>query len=472
MAAVTGRARQSNWWERLGEGSRGFTAAVLRTALATFWLVFAIALWATWIQTVRTHKPEIHIDVTAVIFSVILLLLTFFLLTGFEFAYTDLRDKDPDQVSPTLRDSLRDMQANEDLLYQTREWLGVLLIVGFAVLAEFKAIYVPFLGNRDWRFTFSVLFTTFPLVWFAQGPAKHVALADSETFLRRTRFMWPLIKGIGTLLRALQVQFVSHIAVGRWVKRARRNLPPSNATYYVSSLKRYGYALHELTETATISKDGAISISQRGILHAVAGQRSNFWRAFSFDSDVRVATARVSVLRAFHLPIPGERLDEICAQIDATNSTRALPKGYIEVAPSAFKTTNKLDTNNPKRIIFDISAPFEFPDSGRNLAFLIEYEIDVESEPASFSTTVGTAEWFARNFDFPCRSYELTLRVAPDSPVKMAWPNVSVKFLENRHQIEEFRINPRVVAESSSVIRLSIPYPLPAAIYTLHWKLW
>ena len=129
-------------------------------------------------------------DITGLVLVAGMILVGFFFVAGLEIAYTDLRDKDPGQVSSNVRALLKDMQQHEEIVYVAREWLGVILIVIFAYISDFETIFIPWLGERHWRLRFTLLFTTVPLTWLAQGPAKRLAARNSEQFLSFARPMW------------------------------------------------------------------------------------------------------------------------------------------------------------------------------------------------------------------------------------------------------------------------------------------
>ena len=89
------------------------------------------ALIATWINTMmRRNLLEVaHTDVIGMCVVAVFLLLLFFAVSGLEIAYTDLRDKDPRQLASALQPLITEMQSHEDVVYEAREWLGVVLIV-------------------------------------------------------------------------------------------------------------------------------------------------------------------------------------------------------------------------------------------------------------------------------------------------------------------------------------------------------
>lgn len=444
---------------------------------AVVWSMLVVALGMTWVKTLKNSQTLG--DITAECLFALFLLFAFFLIAGLEIAYTDLRDKDPDQLDTVVQPLVAEMQKQEDVVYESREWLGVLLIFAFTYISYFDAIFIPWVGRRGgrWALLFNLLFTTFPLVLIAQGPAKYFAARNSEAFLRFTaKFTWPVFRIVGWIVRFLELRTLSRtvarllmpIVIG---KGYRRNLPPSRAAFYVSALKSYGYALHYLKETILIEADGTAVLKQTGLIHVVSGGRSSFTRSWEFDSPPDLKKVDIKVLRACNLPQPGERVADLCSQIEPFLRGDPLPKDYSIVDHSNFKTTATLDKDNPNKVVCEISSAIELPDGPLgSRAFLLEFEAQVTSNGRTFDMKEGGMESHFRLFAFPCRRYELEMSMKGRQFGK---PTVPVTFQNSPHLQEDKRATAALVPSGDGTsLACRLDYPLPAAKYEVQWEMW
>lgn len=430
-------------------------------ALAAFWLMFAIALWATWVDTVRTHGAKEHLDIFLFFVSAALLLLFIFLLTGFEFAYTDLRDKDPAQVRTSIQSLLVDLQAHEDLLYETREWIGVLLIVGFAILAEFDVIYIPWFGARNWKFIFSILFTTLPLVWFAQAPAKQLAIANSENFLQKTRWIWPVLKLTGKAVNMMQLHSVTYITVERLDQEGSPQSRPEQFGVLRERPKALWLRAAPLFEIVKIDSVGAVSIEQFGTFHIVSRARTRFKRIMLFSSEVRNGS-KGEIARGWHAPAPSEKLQEIEKEIEDASR---LPENRVSMA--AFRRRLSVTGENTE---FEIECRPE--STGGNRALLVEYVFSASSADKSFKILPGEQDWYEITFKFPYRLYQAAIQLDQELQCRFGTVIKSARFEGNDHPSEADRIVCKVEGEDGKTLTLSIEYPLPGAVYRVSWINW
>jgi ammonia channel protein AmtB len=93
-----------------------------------------IGLLIFWLDGILRHDDWLKASLAMLVWFSLLFLL--FVLTGFEVAYTDLRDKDAEQVKQELRELLIDMQSKEECLYQAKEWATLFVTVCLALLTE------------------------------------------------------------------------------------------------------------------------------------------------------------------------------------------------------------------------------------------------------------------------------------------------------------------------------------------------
>src|SRR5438270_12672103 len=123
------------------------------------WLMIAFSIAYIWVETLISHQK----DVIKYLSLELALLVLLALIAGFEIAFTDLRDKDPLQLDPKLRRLLTEMQQNESVVYDAREWFGVVLIVLISLICELDPVFEPHfdilskfvrfrIDRKTWRF--------------------------------------------------------------------------------------------------------------------------------------------------------------------------------------------------------------------------------------------------------------------------------------------------------------------------------
>jgi hypothetical protein len=297
--------------------------------LATItWTCLGVFLAYAWYISLRAAGHDGFLYVI----SEIMVLSALGVIAGVEVSFIELRDKDLAQVSDKVRPTLRKMQDAGDDVFRAREWLGVALIFLLTYLCEFEWKFphfavqaahrthksIPWLGlnHEHSKFVMSILFTTLPLVWIAQAPAKYLCFWNSEKFLRHTRFSWIFLQATISLTNCFHLNTVTELLVSpfrsHWESQ-KRNLPPSDAAHYVASLKRYGYGMHDLDEEILIHKDGSTTITQTCIMHLVAGKSDSFLRTLTCAQPC--LDANVEFLDSFRCALPAETLQDIDAQV-------------------------------------------------------------------------------------------------------------------------------------------------------------
>lgn len=405
-----------------------------------------------------------------------MLLFAFFATSGLELAYTDLRDKDPMQVTDIVCTRLTALQKSEAELYEAREWLGVVLIAALSLLSDFdKAVQIgiPFTQISIWHPLFSLVFTTFPIIWVAQGPAKRLAIRNSPAFLERFYYpIWPVIRAVGSVVEALGLSLPSETVYGLLIALMRpfqkdRDLTVSESSFYVTSLKRYGYGLHLLAGRLDNSPGRIWNADTKGLIHVVSGPRESFTRTVEFGSNVK--KAKIRILKACRIGGPPEKIEKLCDQLDRFDCDAESGPPCDEVlSASDIEATHLIDTN---RVTFKIKAPRELP--VEHGAFVLVYELTVEWAENGFVIAPGGEDYYWKKFDFPCREFKTTIVLKGEHEIRFARQRPEVTFQESPHPAETERFKRLVKWEDSgSKLSMQRRYPLPGAKYAIYWDTW
>ena len=154
-------------------------------------------LWAVWIFLVIIYVATIAAlcaegHYSALIFAVVNLACGVFLFfaEGFEIAFAMLWSI-RDSVEADIRDSLRDLNP-EFVLAQRQVIVVVTITIVSLTTSALEWIVIPGFGkvqSYGAPYFFSLLFTTFSLLWFAQVFPKRIAARSAERFWRFSHWL-------------------------------------------------------------------------------------------------------------------------------------------------------------------------------------------------------------------------------------------------------------------------------------------
>src|SRR5207249_7416638 len=158
----------------------------------------------------------------------------------------------------------------------------------------------------------------------------------------------------------------------------KRNLPPSESAFFVSSLKRYGYALYRLYENVEIRADGRCRFRQKGVMYLQQGRRLRFTQFLRFES--KIEQFEFPAVRLYPAPLIGEKLDEMAAQMNMVWKNKLLESFKLkEVSTKTFRKRFESDRNDSYKLWCLIESPCELPEELRfNPSSLAELKADSE----------------------------------------------------------------------------------------------
>jgi hypothetical protein len=444
----------------------------LLTAMA--WIFTSIALVSIWLSSLSHERKSIGWYLLILLGS----LFGLWLASGIEIAYTDLRDKAAEQIrDDKVRALLVSMQSYGQLVYEAREWITVILVVLLTYASDLDSIHIPFTQvfetSSKWRFFFTLIFTTVPAVWFAQAPAKQLAVNNSTAFIDHFSIGWTLFRVMIWIIEFLRLRTISewiyHSLPTSW--QTSRNLAPSKPASYMSSLQAYQYALHDLVDHVTIHQDGSAELVQHGTLHIISDVRDGFTR--KFDLTGKPQSSKIEITAAFSLHALRERVEENCATIDRLKEGGTVDRcGRLDTKGFRKDIIEKHNADAPggSTISFEMQAPFNLKQLPGVKAMAFAYRLEFRTAPGNSPTTANTTDWQSMLFRFPCRHYKCTISLAPGVPTHFAVAEMEVRIGEDRQTQEEEAVVVRT--ESLDKLSFEVSYPLPSAKYRLQWKYW
>jgi hypothetical protein len=440
--------------------------------------------------------------------SVILLVL-YLVVEAMEIALTQLTAGASDSIPNRDQALIADIGKNSDLFYEAREWLVILLIIGLTIFSDFEKLY---LGNslvitsRGASVAFSLVFTTVIVVWIAQSPGKTNARKDPVRWMELCAKLWPPLKVLGSAMEQAGL-----FAPGQQISRLLKAFLPkmhgvsalrtSQDDFYLTSLKRYGYALHALSDEIEIGDEGGAKHRQVGMFYIVAGNRTKFVRWFDCPEGVEFnedGSPDISVrftcwdVANFDQRIDDEtrqKLRDLFITGDSKHFTQTKDFGLSSsVEPARDESGLESKRKYEVRLESEYGLPedlrqqermndregnlvFETENADLPLAIAIRYEIKVNSKPRNFVVVPEVEDYYSRMFDFPCRQYSSVFRLT-DSLHHLKFDIPTRKALISRveHSAESERISVlrRYIKRE---LRTEVEYPMPGVEYLVLWKL-
>ena len=354
--------RSSRNGKRVRNWSIGFYVA--------FWATLVGSAAAVWMVTIL-HQTGGAWRALGFSIAAATILVATFVLEGVEAAVSELRDKDELQLSAPIRSIFRRLSKEEDAFFETREWLVVALVVIATLMMESDHYFIPVVTfchgslitapidikgeeplGRFIRIALSLILSTFPFVWLAQGPGKHVARRNSVQFLRYSgiQFSIQIVEAAWRIMRILGLQYPSRIANETallLLKRCQktRYLPPSEFSFFSDSLKRYGYGSPITDLKIMVHDDGSLEVDSKFLAYLVT-PRSGVSRIFTFENGYVAGTRGRLISRnspdmswwAFEVPMIGERI--------TPSQLKAWEELLYSVEPSKWQSegSNELDS--------------------------------------------------------------------------------------------------------------------------------
>jgi hypothetical protein len=436
-------------WRGIGVGAVVYVVLLLlalrfsELALRISWVGLGVLLLYTWCLNMKRSSDR-WIEWSGGLF---LILLVYFVLEGFELAVTDLLDKDSSQLpaqDQSVARALAQVNDKRSVFYDTREWVIVALVVVLTTHSDFDQRFVlpPFRIADDRAHTiFSLLFTTFIIVWISQSPAKLLATKNSLAFLRFWKFTlwWPVIRFVGNVMDQIDLHFPANLIAGCFLRlrafQTPRNLQPSDPAYFISGLKKYGYAFYQLWERLVINADGGATFSQKGVLYVLDTDKRDFGRWFEFGAAFREKGKKTW---AYFAPQPGEMLSKDLAaglekifdhQDPGPGFRRCNADPLLDERPKSLEETQ--DTSGRitrQRRNYRIFAPplgeAESSQEATGSAFAIGYEITFLVEAKGFEMPNDddnqiVSDYILKEVSFPWRKYIIEVQLEDACPGKL-----------------------------------------------------
>lgn len=448
-----------------------------------------IALVVIWLTTLWMFAQDGDYQYVLQAVAVVALLVVLYYAEGIELAVADLLDKQPDQLSdPQSADVLKDIQDKRGFFFAQRQLFVVAIIAFMSLMTSYPWLYVPWVGKVDGfnlPFWFSLVFTTLTVLWFCQVTPKRLAVINSERFLEQSRFLWPVIKVVGKLgLPGPSDHIVQFME--RWsAYRYQRHLRPSRAIHYDHTAHIFGFSLDRLSVDITVNADGSASIVKRFLVLFLHG---SWTRIHGHLSSASAFASRpvVTPLALYTRPVP-EQFELIAPELDAIFEGREPRSGDGFSANRIGAWQRALDHDlavwlgeNGEEAGWAIRTEHALPESlwpdaappNAPQPPLVALLYQVEAAVAEGAFRIPGEHHWDEYIQFPCRTFSVTLRGAPDAGIEIdvgrcdvGMHNLATPLAE---ETERCRVR-RAADAAGDAVTVSTRYPMQGGIYRIHW---
>lgn len=456
---------------------------VPRLRSAALWLIW-LGLATIWVATNWVNWIEGDYGPAVLALLDLGLLFILYFAEGIELAITDLLDKEPSQLrDPVTRRLLSEIQSKSGFFFAQRQVFVVVIISVLSLTTAYDWIQVPFYGrvtSSSATFWFSLLFTTFTVLWFCQVTPKRLAVINSELFLKQSATIWRLIKGISvfglpdpseTLVRLIQRR--SDFAEGRY-------LLPGRATHYDIAAHLLGFALDRLHTTITIAPDGSGTIRKRMLILFLRGHHAAVYGTLEAAAAF-TTMPQMSVLGLYTLPAP-ERLETVAERLDAIFDGDQVADNLIDqwagrtemsVLQDVVSRRHRAQWSVEGQPLPESLWPADGPDAHTALVPMAALLCEVAGEvaPGCFDVS-GETDRLPEVMSLPCRTYTVSVVAtgSADEPAKaIAVERCDVSLAGPGTEMADETLQLTRAAVSSRE-RITIAHPLQGAMYTVSWR--
>jgi hypothetical protein len=501
-----------NRWEEEASVSGAGNDIVATKPQGTRTSLFSWLLWIVWVGLlviwVYTSLEQQRYASMAIVTICLLIL---FFAEGLEIAVADLLDKQASQLgSDSAIRILKEVAAVPEWFFAQRQVFVVVIISLMSLMTNYDYIQVPLAGcfkpasasanvpqdcqslllpylniPFDAPFWFSLAFTTFTVLWWCQVFPKRLAIINSERFLALSAPLWGLIKIVGMLNIPGPADTLVEIAKRYTGFSKPRHLKPSRPNYYNTAAMLYGLSVDRASVKLTVRNDGSALIRERFLVILAHGHRDLTSGFAAAESPFKQANCKVEVKGLYTRSVP-ERLYGLAGSLDnifenlpaagfdgfsGNLKDQILGRCHTSLEPQASngmhrcKWTVKWSFSLPEMFWYKGEVEGDEPDEvlSGDLAILV-YEVELDTEAGAFDPV--NPDFFTWTGETPCRRFFFSIeKTDPNEKVYIRRVDVSVRDVEFR--AEQDRIRKLGLGGTES---LSIRYPLPGAVYKIHWN--
>lgn len=425
---------------------------------------------------------------------VLILLVVLYFAEGMEIAVATLADKDASQLgSESAKATLNFIKVDPEWFFAQRQVFVVTIVSFMSLMTTFETIFIPFFDQSisknslsiplfsltipvDAPFWFTLIFTSFTILWWCQVFPKRLALRNSEIFLRQSALLMGPIRAIGSFNLPGPADQLVRLASRYTSYKQLSSLKPSRAYYYETAVMLYGFAVDRASTRITIRADGSATVSQKVLLLFIHGRRSSTTGTVSADSPF-IDWPTVRLLSLHTCPVP-EKLEMIRSQLDQIFEGQIPTAGHVTFASQGAQTlAPAIDYEPPttgqhnQRVSWTINwgapLPNRFMQGGSQTPIVaaLLYEVSVPFGPQAYSKN----DFFQFSSETPCRKFTLRVEPAAGYHARIELTNCTATSRGVSFQDETERVI-KAVREKAELNEFHLDYPMPATVYKAEWE--
>ncbi len=462
-------------------------------------VVLSLVLWLVWFVLVLVyldtvyHVPGGYLNALLVL----VLLVVLYLAEGMEIAVATLADKQANQLErEPAKKALAYIKRDAEWFFSQRQVFVVTIVSFMSLMTTFPVVYVPFYGPVgahdlsiafkslaipiDVPFWFTLIFTSFTILWWCQVFPKRLALRNPEIFLDQSALLMLPIKAIGAINLPGPADQLVWLASKFTSFRNQSSLKPGRSYHYDTAVMLYGCVVDRMTTTIAISGDGSAVVTQRALLLCIHGGRTSTSGRVSADGEF-TSLPNMNLLALYSCPLP-EKLETIATQLDGIFERQE--PGHAAFARHDLSGWNFAPTFSPaapgpgeKGVTWTTNWGAPLPDrlrpdgkTHRNhpmLAALV-YEVTTPFGPTAY----GKDDYFEWTSQMPCRRF--TLHVQPRTGTRLGFGmRKCIASLRSATFLDETERGNQVIANGGlSNSKFDLEFPMQGTTYRIDWVGW
>ena len=458
-------------------------------------------LWISWLILLAIYLTTVFMKgAYGGAVAVLLSLLILYYAEGMEIAVATLADKQEEQIDlPRAKRALQIIKGNTEWFFAQRQVFVVTIVTFMSLMTNFDVIYVPFYAKPFYLefgekvsapllgiglnlpFLFTLVFTTFTILWWCQVFPKRLALRNSVRFLHQSALLMTPIRGLGALNLPGPADQLVWLATRYTIFSEASSLKPSRAYYYDTAAMLYGFATDRVLTRVSIRKDGSAIVTQKVLLLFIHGGRTSTTggmsaaAAFSSLPNVNIQSIHTCP-RPEKLELITPQLDQIFdGQIPTSSHTRFTSHDPVTTLDQQLTFEPTARGPNQKKVVWTIEWGKPLPGAlwkmnEARILVVLAYEVTVEFDPNAFTKD----DYFIWAGELPCRRF--SLRVQPHGQTKLGFGLTGCTAEVGRQQPVPF---PDETDRITQVIKngpisgdLELEYPMQGTSYRIDWRGW
>lgn len=457
--------------------------------------VLSLVLWVVWLVLLAVYADTVY-HVPAGYRDAILvlgLLVILYFAEGMEIAVATLADKQASQLErEPAKKALAYIKRDAEWFFSQRQVFVVTIVSFMSLMTTFPVVHVPFygpMGAHDYAITvgsfsiaidvpfwFTLVFTSFTILWWCQVFPKRLALRNSETFLSQSAILMHPIRIIGAINLPGPADQLVWFASKYTSYKNQSSLKPGRSYYYDTAVMLYGCVVDRMTTTVGIAADGSTTVTQRALLLCIHGSRSSTSGRVTAESDF-LSAPNISIVALYSCPLP-EKLESIATQLGSIFDGQDPAQGLLtrhdlqnwnfdhQFTPVAGAKEVTWSTDWGAPLPDRLRPPGQTHRSHPTLSALL-YEVTTQFGPGAYAKD----DYFEWTNQMPCRRFTLRVQSSRGARIRFGMRKC-VASLRSVDFVDETDRGNQIIKNSGLSNSFDMEFPMQGTTYRINWEGW